>query len=214
MNDHGYYVMRVRSGTELNTHELLCEDLVLKREGVDVFTPFQMKRQRMTGKRRATRDTPRPFADPLIKGWLIFRTETYAGLARVRQLIDDKPYLYGMLVRSRLMGSEVVVTPYMLPNDLIANWTAPDGMRDNKNKLQSYDPKRDARKNLSRIYAQRATSLPQLTEGEVVRMMEGSFTGIDMTVESVRGDMADLSMMIFGCPRTITADRLDLRKAG
>lgn len=202
-------VMRVRGGQELNAHEMMERDPVLKVEGVEVFTPFEMKRQRLTRKLRKARETPRPFASPLIKSWMILRTSTPAGFARTLQLIEHKAILHGYLVRGE--------APVTIPASTIALWTAPHGMRRTDNALMSYDPKRDARKNLSKIYAQTAHSLPRLTEGEVVQLLSGPLCGIDMTVMQSTGDddtSAILSALLFSGETRVEAPLSDIRKAG
>lgn len=202
-------VMRVRGGQELNVHEMLTRDPVLKVEGVEVFTPYEMKRQRLNRIMRKKRNTPRPYASPLIKGWVILRTHTPAAFARTLQLIEHKPMLHGYLIRHE--------TPVQITNREITTWKAPDGMRQSDNRLMSYDPKRDSRKNLSKIYGQTAHHLPKLSEGEVVRMLSGPLTGIDMTVmKSTDADdlTALLSVTLFSGETRLEAPLTDIRKVG
>lgn len=221
--EQGWNVLRIKTGQELNVHEMLVSDPVLKVQGVEVFTPFEMKRQRMTRTKRKSRQTPRSYASALLAGWCILRLQTPAGLARVLQLIEDKPALHGLLVRDGV--------PIYIPDTLadrtdkdgkiierrhgISDWKANIGMRHENNLLYSYDPKKDARKNLKRVYSQRAHHLPELTKGEVVRLLSGPMQGIDLTVlqDTGDGDTAFLSAMLFGGERRMEVAREDIRKA-
>jgi transcription antitermination factor NusG len=215
MQGEGWNVLRIKTGQELNAHELFARDHVLKREGVDLYTPFTEMRQRPTRKMKAKRERGFIYAKPVIQGWLIARPETPAALARMMQLIDDKPYLYGFLTK----GDQ----PYVITDSIVTHMRDGDPKRDESGQFvekrwkglgRSYDPKRDSRKNRKRIYAQSTRTLPELEPGEVTRMLEGPFQGIDMTVQTVSEEWARVSFVIFGSERTIDAPREELQKTG
>ena len=199
-----YYILKVRSGRELVVHDLICADPVLRREGAGAYTPFQTKHQRLTAKRRATRQRPRPYAEPVMGGWMFVTLPTTAALARLLQLIEARAYLYGLLTRTDAHTGEPV--PLMVRSADMADMRKANG--------RSYDPKRDSRKNLQRIYAQSTVDIPELSAGEVVRMVQGAWAGMDFVVTEVAPELAKLKVVVFGAEREVTARREDLRKVG
>lgn len=214
-NDAGWNLARIKTGSELSAHEVFVRDKVLRREGIDLYTPFIERRQRPTRKMKASRQRAFTYAEAALQGWLIFRPHTPVALARVMQLMDDKPYLYAV----QLSGPQ----PYSIHPRMINVMINGEPLRDAdgiyiegrwKGLGRSYDPKRDSKKNRKKIYAQGTQALPELSPGEVTRMLEGPWTGIDMKVEQVREEWATVSFKLFGAERTIEAPRIDLTRAG
>lgn len=185
-----WHILKVKTGQELVAHELL------QSEGFEVYTPFETKFLRNTQARRKNR-TRIPYADPVFKGYLLFRFEDIRLIAALYFLMEHRSYLYGPLIAREGF--------YCLPDADIAllRETYPTG----------YDRRIHSRKNRQRKYAQ-AITVPKFERGDAVRFLEGPLAGIDMKVTLANDDRLRLLMTIFGSEREVEATAWELRKAG
>lgn len=201
-----YHTLKVRTGRELAAHDLFMTDAVLKREGVECVTPFELKHQRLTAAKRAKRERPRAYAEPIMGGWFFIYIPSQAAMGRVIQLIRDKSWLTGMAVRTSTHQT-VNGTPVARP----APVSVPITVREVElsHFTRRYDHTRDSRKNHQRIYAQARPDLPELKPDYIVKLLHGSWSGLDFTVTVVRDDEVELRSNLFNVAK-LTVPREDV----
>ncbi len=201
-----WYIVNVRSGRELFLHELF------ESSGFEVYTPFQTKFQRpVSRKARANRQAPKPYADPLFKGYLFVGTDKWMenALISMAYIIERRTDAYSFMVHR---GEAVSFSAHGMER-----WKNSLSVALSEKKrivLRGYDSRKDAMKNKTRLYGQEAITLPTFTKGDKVEFMDGGFQGLSAEVTEVGSEEIKVLTKIFGQKREVKVDPYDLRKAG
>ena len=201
-----WYILKVRTGRELILHELFL------RAGFEVYTPFETKFQAPRSlKARVMRKTATPYASPLYEGYLVLGSDSPADVALtgIGHVMDRRDDVLDFVWHK---GER-----YSFSQSNMDKWKqhVRDGLSSRKNiVLRGYDPRRDARKNQSRLYGQDSITIPTFTKGERVEFMNGGFQSLSAEVTAVDDDFIQVMTTIFGTKREMKVDPYDLRKVG
>ena len=193
-----WHVLSCRSNRTLHAHEQVDKYVH------SVFTPFEVKFRGLTRLDRKNGVKRRPEAKPCFGGYLFFSLTEESDLSGLLHLINHRSYLHRIYMSKSSVGQM-----YHLPKDFM-DWMADWG--------RGYDRKKDSRKNLQRIYGEKALPdrppAPIFEIGESVEFLSGGMQGIKATMKGGKGEIAEIETMIFGSVRTIKASVFDLKKAG
>lgn len=200
-----WYIVNVRSGRELFLHEMFAK------AGFEVYTPFETRFQApRSRKARTERQTPRPYAHPLYGGYLFVGSDMALedSLMGMSYIIERRDDAYSFMVDR---GAAVSITGRDMDN-----WR--QGLREEiggrkRVVLRGYDPRKDARKNQSRLYGQDIITLPKFTAGERVEFMSGGFQGLGAEITEVGPELVTVLATIFGTKREMKVDPYELRQA-
>ena len=202
-----WYIINVRSGRELFLHELFDSN------GYEIYTPFETKFQRpVSRKARTERKPPVAYAEPLFKGYLFVGGSMGVGqaLAGIGYIIDRREDAYSFMIDRG--------EAFVMSDDMMQKWQnlltqAHSGK--SRYVIRGYDPRRDGKKNQSRLYGQEAITIPTFTKGEKVKFMSGGFQSLGAEISASEHGKIDVLMTIFGSVREIKdVDPYELRKVG
>ena len=201
-----WYIITVRTGRELVLHE------IFNKAGFEVYTPFETRFQTQRARQaRAERRSPTPYAFPLYGGYLFIGSD---------QSKSDALMGIGYLIRRRSDAFNIMTyqgEAVSLTGEEMRLWRrqlrAEIGGR-KRVVLRGYDPKRDARKNKSRLYGQEEISLPKFELGEKVEFMSGGFQGLGAEITQSGGSVVTVLTQLFGHRREIKVDVKELRRVG
>ena len=199
-----YHIVKLRTGRELVGHELF------EKVGLNCYTPFIERYQKAKTKDRKTRAPRKPYADPLIGGWLFVGFDSYDHHHKLDKLIREKDWLYSILSRGdepiQIMGQDIVIWQKRLTE------LKQSGAKYKKLDPLGYDSKKHARKNKQRIYG-KAEEVPIFTSGEKAKFLEGPFEGITFCISRADDESVDLIAKMFNGEHLIKGvDPVELKK--
>ena len=209
-------IIKVKPGMELVAHE------VLVRQGFEVWTPIEIKRQLV--RRRSRQEAPQHihYAVPMVAGWLFIRFDQSDEMKyKLKTLLERRDYLYSVLICIDPTGQESL---YRLPESDIEAWKdyfeglRRDGaVKNTRNKgvvPEGYDISKHSRKNRQKRYAQGPIAEIIFEPGTDVTFESGAWGGLTFPVEKQSGEKVTLKGDFMGQVTSITAYAHDLRMAG
>lgn len=194
-----WHILKVSPSKTLQIHAELM------RHGFDVWTPFETRHQALTAADKRKRIRRKAFAHPIFGeyGFMFVKLTMAEQSLRLHTLIEAHRFIHGVVLSPA--QPDIAPTWYEHPQSLM------DGMVERHGR--SYDPKRDARMNNTKLYGQKPIVIPEFKQHEIVRFISGPMQGIEFTVLATIGDKVEIEPVQSKWMAKVEADAYDLKKA-
>jgi len=201
-----YYIVNVRAGRELFLHELF------EKNGYTVYTPFEQKFQHARSRKaRAARAPARAYAEALFSTYLFVGSDKDTGraLLGIEYVINRRADAYSFMVSNS--GDPLILTSTYM--SAFKSRLDKDNEKKSNIFIRGYDPKRDSRKNQTRLYGQESVIIPVFDEGDAIKFMSGSWQGITAKISESKDGKLKVIADLFGSKRILSGvDPFEVQK--